>query len=118
MMSEPSIEFIINRGEGDDEQEIVLEISGWAEAYVAANLSGHPDTWTPPEGGGSGVEAILLDGELWKGSLTKEEEKQVEEKLAEQFLDDIRDAGDYAAECRAEAGADNYDNCDDKVESF
>jgi hypothetical protein len=113
-MSETSIEFYINRGEGDDEEEIELEIRGWAEPYVPAKLSGHPDTWEPPEGGGSGVEGIFLNGEPWKGKLTKKEEQEAESALAEKFLEDMRDAAEYAAECKAEAMMDDYyDDYDD-----
>lgn len=77
-------EFVIERGE----EEIELTILGDVEPYIPANLSGHPDNWTPPEGGHACVEVVLLGDQLWDGELTSEEEKKAEEALFRALEDD------------------------------
>ena len=85
------IEFFVYRGE----EEIALTIWGDVEPYVPANLSGHPDDWTPPEGGYSCVEAIFLNGRLWDGKLTAEERKDAEEVLYNALEDYELEPDDY-----------------------
>jgi len=94
------IEFFVYRG---DEEEIELTIHGDVEPYVPANLRGHPDNWTPPEGGASCVEAVLLNGKLWDGKLTAKERKDAEEALYN-ALDYEPDSGydDYIMDERAD----------------
>lgn len=116
MSFEVCIEFIVYRGESDDEEEIVLEIRGSAEPYVPANRRGHIDTWSPPEGGGSDVEGVFLNGQLWAGTLTKKEEKDVQEMLANQFIDNMEAAAEDAAEAKAEDMMDDYDYDDDRCD--
>lgn len=106
------IEFYVYRGEGDDEEEIELTIVGDVEPYVPANLSGHPDTWSPPEGGSACVEGILLNGEPWSGKLTDKETKEAETMLY-QALEDYEpepDSGydDYIDDDRADYYYDPY----------
>lgn len=113
-MSEVCIEFVIYRGD-DEEEEIVLEVRGNAEPYVPANFSGHPDNWSPPEGGCSDVEGVFLNGQLWGGTLTKKENELAQEMLTNQLIANIESAAEDAAEARAEAMMDDYydDYCDD-----
>ena len=41
--------------------ERTLTVSGWVTPYVRAKTSGHPDTWSPPEGGGAEIDSIKDD---------------------------------------------------------
>jgi len=81
----------VERGGDDDYCEYELTIVGDVEPYIPANLSGHPDNWTPPEGGSSCVESVLVEvnGVLkrWTGKLTAEEETGAEQALYDQFED-------------------------------
>jgi len=102
--------FVIERG--DD--EIELYICGDAEPYTPARFSGHPDNWSPPEGGAACVEGIFLDEERkerWEGKLTKKEEEDAEQLLMDEFVESWRNAAEDAAEAKAEAMRDDYD-CD------
>jgi len=101
-MAKVYLEYTIYRGE-DEEEEIELEIHGYCTPYIPAKLSGHPDTWAPPEGGDSEIEEILLDGEPWDGHLTKSEERDIEEALIEKLQQDEEDA-------EMDAAADKYDS--------
>jgi hypothetical protein len=97
----------------DDEDEIELTIVGDVEPFVAGNRRGHPDNWTPDEGGSCCVEAVLLDGKLWDGKLTKEEEKEAEEALQQAFIESCEpdpDSGydDYIDDDRADYIYDPY----------
>lgn len=84
---EIEIKFFVYRGVGDDEEEIELTIIGDAEPYVSANLRGHPDNWTPPEGGHVCVEAVLLGGKPWDCKLTDKETKDAEAMLYQAMED-------------------------------
>ena len=67
-----------------DEKEIELYIQGWVIPYTPACLSGHPDNWTPEEGGDSDIEEIFLDEDCtqpWEGKLTAKEKKDAERDL-------------------------------------
>jgi len=78
------IDFYVERN--DDELE--LQITGNHTPGRPANLRGHPDNWSPPEG--SETEIILVEVyrnkkfEKWEGELTSDEEKLALEKIAEQ----------------------------------
>ncbi len=98
-MNQIEIEFCVER----EDDEIELTILGYAEPYVPANYRGHPDNWTPPEGGGSGVEDILLDGKPWSGTLTIEEEQRASEEIYHRFIDEQEAAYESAMEAKAEA---------------
>ena len=100
-------QFIIQR----DGKDLELWILGEAEPYSPQNLRGHPDHWTPGEGGSACVEAIFLDEDAtipWDGKLTSKEESEAEDKLLNQLEDNARDAAEYAAELKAEAMRDDY----------
>jgi hypothetical protein len=103
--------FFVEREEDDDYCEYELIIRGDVEPYVAANFRGHPDNWTPPEGGTRYIEGIFvkIDGveKRWTGKLTKEEEEQAEEALFEAFKD--------SCEPDPDSGYDAYmDDCNDE----
>ena len=100
-----------------DDEDLELYIFGDAEGFTPGNRRGHPDNWTPDEGGGSCVEGIFLDEDAnkpWDGTLTKEETQEAEEALMGQLEEDYRDAEEAAAEAKAEARAeaemDRYDD--------
>ena len=100
-----------------NDDDLELHIFGDAEPYVAGSQRGHPDNWTPDEGGCSCVEGIFLDEdakERWDGKLTKEEEGEAEQALMTQLEEDYRDgqeaAAEAKAEARAEAAMDRYDD--------
>lgn len=82
------ITFYVERDEDDYE----LIVKGSAEPYVPPNFRGHPDNWSPAEGGDADVDEILIevDGVLkrWTGVLTPEEEEEAREELL-QALEDI-----------------------------
>lgn len=82
------IEFVIYRGD-EDEEEIELTIQGYVEPYVPPNLWGHPDNWTPPEGGGAYVEQVFHNGKLWDGELTQKELEAAEIELYQAWEDGI-----------------------------
>ena len=101
-----------------DKIEIELYVFGDAEPYTSPNFSGHPDDWTPGEGGVSCVEGVFLDKECevrWTGTLTKEEISRAESALMGALEDGLRCSAESAAEDRAESMADDaaYDyDCD------
>lgn len=96
-----------------DYTEYELTIRGDVEPYVPAKLSGHPDTWEPPEGGGRCIEGIFIevDGveKRWTGTLTKKETEEVEEALFEQFKDNCEP--DYDG---PDSGYDDYRDGNDE----
>ncbi len=61
--------------------ELLLEVTGDVEPYVAARIYGPPDSWHPSEGGEVDITAITLDGKPWDGELTQEEQARAEEDL-------------------------------------
>ena len=102
-------EFVIYRGEGDNEKEIILTILGDAEPYVPAYLSGHPDSWEPASGGSGYIEAIYLDGKPWCGKLTHKEEAEAEEAIYNQCIEKLRSIDEAAAEAKFERMNEYYD---------
>jgi hypothetical protein len=107
-MSKVSTEFVVYRDSEDGEEEIILEINGWAEPYVPANFRGHPDNWTPEEGGDTDIEEILYNGEPWEGTLTPSEESCACAQLAEALEGLHQAALENAAEARAEAKRERF----------
>ncbi len=94
--------------------EYELIIRGDVDPYVPANFRGHPDNWTPPEGGSSCVEEVLIEvkgvEKRWTGKLTTEEEKEAEQALFDQFELNCEDNFDPP-----DSGYDDYmDRCDDE----
>jgi len=95
-----------------DDDDVELYIFGEAEPYCAGNRRGHPDNWTPDEGGAVCVEGIFLDEdakERWEGKLTNKEEAEAEEALMHQLEEELRDRAETAAEAKAEAMLDDWD---------
>jgi hypothetical protein len=74
-----------------DDVEIELEVTGSVSAYVPAKRSGHPDTWSPSEGGDIEIETITLNGQKWDGELSPAERADAEDKLFEASQDDDSD---------------------------
>ena len=84
-MSKVSTEFVVCRDSAEGEEEIILEINGWAEPLIPANFNGHPDNWYPEEGGDTEIEEVLYNGEPWDGVLTSSEESCARAQLAEEL---------------------------------
>lgn len=89
--------------EREDEQgnshELTIEVSGRCEPYVPARLNGHPDTWSPAEGGDVEIEEVVCKNEALKylfKDLTPEEREEAEELIRddEGCYDDEEDEDD------------------------
>lgn len=87
-----------------DDESTTLEITGCCSEYVAANFRGHPDNWTPEEGGDCEIEEIIDEatGEPWEGRLTATEKRDVLKALAERSEQE-------AAEAETERAVDAYE---------
>jgi hypothetical protein len=89
-----------------DGEDIELHIFGEAEPFVPGNRRGHPDHWTPDEGGYASVDGVYTDedgSEPWDDELTASEKSDAESALYEAFEEDARCAAEDAAVERAEA---------------
>lgn len=112
MSLEVSIDYSVVRNDKD----IELVIQGNVEPYVPANFRGHPDNWSPPEGGDALIECIQTyneDGDLvkWNGKLTLKEEDEIKEALYQEAEDEMEAAAEDAA---ADAAVDAmYDRMED-----
>jgi len=80
-MSDIIIDYTIIR----NDKEIDLEICGYYNPYIPANLSGHPDYWYPDEGGEIEIESITDDNGPWNGLLSSKEVYEIERCLIKQF---------------------------------
>lgn len=65
-----------------DDEELEVKVTGFVWSFVAGNRSGHPDTWTPDDGGEVEIDKVTLDGRPFE--LTPNERAKAEEKLAEE----------------------------------
>ena len=93
-----------------DDEEIELHIFGDAEPYVPGCRRGHPDNWTPDEGGHASIIDIALDedcNKLWDGELTKNEKQEAESLLLSALEEEISIAKEDAAVDRAESMRDD-----------
>ena len=72
-MQTASIEIDFNEYVEDEETPnpglIELFLEGEVEPYIAANFSGHPDNWTPDEGGTACVHKVTYWDEKTKKEL-------------------------------------------------
>jgi hypothetical protein len=82
--------------EGHEVGEIEVKVTGTAIPYTPARFRGHPDTWSPAEGGGIEDFEATVDGQPFE--LSRDEEERAVEALQERAAD--------AAEADAEAWAE------------
>ncbi len=71
--------------DGEGLGELEIEVTGTCTPYIAARLSGHPDNWSPSEGGDVEDITATLDGQPYE--LTSAEEDKAAELLAEKAAD-------------------------------
>lgn len=89
-----------------DDEELELYVVGDVEPFVPGNRRGHPDHWTPDEGGYATIEGVYTDedaDEPWDGELTDSEKSEARSALMDAFEEDCRCAAEDAAAERAEA---------------
>jgi hypothetical protein len=84
--------------------EVVLTVQGEGEPHVPAKICGPPEDCYPAEGGYAHITEILgEDGKPWKGELTEDEERQLEEYLYDAFVEQMQSAAEDAAIARYES---------------
>jgi hypothetical protein len=89
-----------------DDQDIEVEITGYAEPLVHGVFSGPPERCYPDEGGFAELEEAMVNGNHFE--LTQEEIAQAETLLYETYEDDMRGAAEMAAEAAFDDVDDLY----------
>lgn len=84
-MDTVTVSFTVERDdESGETKEVKLEITGSHSPVVPARRGGHPDTWTPEEGGETEIENItILNTELSHlfDELTEDETEAVKQEI-------------------------------------
>lgn len=99
--------YIERDDEAGESQELEIELTGSVEEYRPARLHGHPDTWSPAEGGDVEVENAVCKTDAYKHlfvELTKEENEKAKEALQEAAAEEY----ESRQEAWADAQADDY----------
>lgn len=98
-----------------DGSEVAVIIRGTVTPFRRGRTWGHPDTWSPDEGGEIEIDSVCvdpgngIDGAKWDGELTSAEAADVLDALRLAAENDDQDAREHEAECR-------YDDARDRGE--